>query len=91
MAAENNVVCINAYDITKALYESYGVMTTQGLHDVKDDGSMDLTHYNKFGANIVASKLADAVGEQIPELKSHLKASTKAVSKTDDMKRQIFS
>lgn len=86
VAAENNVVCINAYDITKALYESYGVMTTQGLHDVKDDGSMDLTHYNKFGANIVASKLADAVGAQIPELKSHLKASTKAVSKTDDMK-----
>lgn len=86
LAEETGTVCINAYDITKALYESYGVFTTQGLHDVKDDGEMDLTHYNKFGANIVASKLADAVAEQIPQLQSHLKASTKAVSKTDDMK-----
>lgn len=86
VAKENNVTCINAYDITKSLYESYGVMTTHGLHDVKDDGTMDLTHYNKFGANIVASKLADAVAEQIPELKSHLKASTQYVAKTDDMK-----
>ena len=86
VAAENNVVCIDAYTITKNLYESYGVLTTQGLHDVKDDGTMDLTHYNKFGANIVASKLADAVGKEIPELGAHLKASTKAVTKTSDMK-----
>lgn len=86
VAEETGVVCIDAYDITKALYESYGVFTTQGLHDVKDDGEMDLTHYNKFGANIVASKLAAAIGEKLPQLKSHLKTSTKAVSKTDDMK-----
>jgi pectin methylesterase-like acyl-CoA thioesterase/lysophospholipase L1-like esterase len=86
VAAENNVTCIDAYSITQALYESYGVMTTQGLHDVKDDGTIDLTHYNKFGANIVASKLAAAIGEAVPELQSHLKASTLAVGKTDDMK-----
>lgn len=86
VAEENGVTCIDAYTITKNLYESYGILTTQGLHDVKDDGTMDLTHYNKFGANIVASKLADAVGEKIPELGAHLKASTKAVSKTSDMK-----
>ncbi len=86
VAKENNVICIDAYSITASLYESYGVMTTQGLHDVKDDGSMDLTHYNKFGANIVASKLAEAIGDKIPELKAHLKASSLAVSKTDVMK-----
>lgn len=86
VAAETGVTCIDAYSITQQLYESYGVMTTQGLHDVKDDGSIDLTHYNKFGANIVASKLAAAIGEAIPQLAPHLKASTKAVSKTDDMK-----
>jgi lysophospholipase L1-like esterase len=86
VAEENGVTCIDAYSITQALYESYGVMTTQGLHDVKDDGTVDLTHYNKFGANIVASKLAAAIGDAVPELKDHLKASSLAVSKTDDMK-----
>lgn len=86
VAEENNVTCIDAYSITQKLYEEYGVITTQGLHDVKDDGTIDLTHYNKFGANIVASKLAAAVSEKFPELSSHLKASTKYVGKTDNMK-----
>jgi lysophospholipase L1-like esterase len=85
-AEECGVACIDAYSITQQLYEGYGVLTTQGLHDVKDDGTMDLTHYNKFGANIVASKLAAAVGETIPELQSHIIVSKTSVSKTDDMK-----
>ena len=49
------------FNITKDLYESYGVFTTQGLHNIKEDGTVDLTHYNKFGANLIAGKMADAI------------------------------
>jgi pectinesterase len=35
-------------------------------------GRQDNTHYNVYGAHVVASLLADAIGEQVPELKKHV-------------------
>lgn len=86
LAQEENIVCIDMYDITKSLYESYGVMTTQGLHNVNADGSVDLTHYNKFGANLIASKMADAIKASVLTVRSCIVNSSVAVSKTDSLK-----
>ena len=86
LAEEENIVCIDMYDITKSLYESYGVMTTQGLHNVNADGSVDLTHYNKFGANLIASKMADAIKSSVLTVRSCIINSSVAVSKTDALK-----
>lgn len=35
-------------------------------------GKKDNTHYNVYGARVVAGALADAVAEQVPVLKSHV-------------------
>ncbi len=35
-------------------------------------GKKDNTHYNVYGARVVAGALADAVAEQVPALKSHV-------------------
>ena len=37
------------------------------------NGEWDNTHYNIYGANTVARLLIKAVGEQIPQIKSHLR------------------
>ncbi len=86
LAEEEDIVCIDMYDITKSLYESYGVMTTQGLHNIKSDGTVDLTHYNKFGANLIASKMADAIKNSVLTVRKDVIASSVAVSRTDALK-----
>ncbi len=86
LADEENIECIDMYDITKKLYESYGVMTTQGLHNVNADGSVDLTHYNKFGANLIASKMAEAIKGSVLTVRSCIVNSDVAVSKTESLK-----
>ena len=87
LADEENIECIDMYDITKKLYESYGVMTTQGLHNVNADGSVDLTHYNKFGANLIASKMAEAIKESVLTVRNCIINSSVAVSKTESLKK----
>lgn len=86
LADEENIECIDMYDITKNLYESYGIMTTQGLHNIKSDGTVDLTHYNKFGANLIASKMADAIKASVLTIRSSIINSSVAVSKTDALR-----
>lgn len=86
VAEEMDCEYVDMFEITKNLYESYGVMVTQSLQNVKEDGSMDLTHYNKFGANIVTSKLIAALDEQGLPVAKETRASNKSVSKTDDMR-----
>lgn len=86
LAEEEEIMCLDMYDITKKLYESYGVMTTQGLHNIKSDGTVDLTHYNKFGANIIASKMADAIKASGLPINKDIISSSVAVSKTDSLK-----
>lgn len=86
IAAENNCTLIDMYDITSALYESYGELSTQVLHNVKADGSMDLTHYNKFGANIIASKMAESLKAQNIAIAKDTKSSNILVGKFDALK-----
>ncbi|MCD7777269.1 MAG: pectinesterase family protein [Clostridiales bacterium] len=86
VAEEMNCDVIDFYEITKDLYEDYGYMMVQGLSNIKADGSMDLTHYNKFGANIIASKFAAAVKEAEIGLEDYVTASRADVEKTDGLK-----
>ena len=86
IAKENNCTLIDMYDITSALYESYGELSTQVLHNVKADGSMDLTHYNKFGANLIASKMAESLKAQNIAIAKDTKNSNIYVSKFDALK-----
>ena len=86
IARENNCTLIDMYDITSALYESYGELSTQVLHNVKADGSMDLTHYNKFGANLIASKMAESLKAQNIAIAKDTKNSNIYVSKFDALK-----
>ncbi len=87
LAEEEGIMCLDMYEITKSLYESYGILTTQGLHNIKSDGTIDLTHYNKFGANLIASKMADDIkaNTNLP-LSSHIINSTVTVERTTDLK-----
>ncbi|MBQ9519595.1 MAG: S-layer homology domain-containing protein, partial [Firmicutes bacterium] len=86
IAKENNCTLIDMYEITSALYESYGELSTQVLHNVKADGSMDLTHYNKFGANIIASKMAESLKAQNVAIAKDTKNSNVLVGKFDALK-----
>ncbi len=87
LADEEGIMCLDMYEITKGLYESYGILTTQGLHNIKSDGTIDLTHYNKFGANLIASKMADDIkaNTALP-ISQHIINSTVTVDKTTDLK-----
>ncbi len=86
VAEEKNCDFIDFYEVTKNLYESYGYTMVQGLANIKADGSMDLTHYNKFGANIIASKFAQAVGEAGIGLEGYITPSRADVERTDGLK-----
>ena len=86
VAKEQKCTLIDMYDITSSLYESYGELSTQLLHNVKDDGSMDLTHYNKFGANLIASKMAESLKEQNIAIAKDVGSSNIYVSKFDALK-----
>ena len=86
LSEEENILCLDMYDITKNLYEQYGVLTTQGLHNINSDGSVDLTHYNKFGANLIASKMSEAIKESTLSIASHVVPSPLIVDKTTSLK-----
>lgn len=86
VANETNCNFVNMFDITKTMYENYGVKVTQGLQNIKTDGSMDITHYNKFGSNIVTSLLVKALADQNLPLANYTIESSRFVSKTEDLK-----
>lgn len=86
VADEMNVACVDMFEITKTMYENYGVRVTQGLQNIKSDGTMDITHYNKFGSNIVTSKLVEALRQKGIYACVYSKVSDKAVSRTEDLK-----
>ena len=87
VAAETNTILIDMFAITKELYESYGQRVTESIQNIKDDGSMDITHYNKFGSNIIASKLVAELARQGISIAQDSIASRKAVSKTEDIRK----
>ena len=89
LAEEMDVACVDMFEITKTMYENYGVRVTQGLQNIKSDGTMDITHYNKFGSNIVTNKLIEALRQEGIYACVYSKPSDKVVSKTEDLKNAM--
>ncbi|MBR5656098.1 MAG: rhamnogalacturonan acetylesterase [Prevotella sp.] len=89
VAREMNVPFVDANKITHDLEQSMGVDGSRKLHMwFKPDevpsipnGRQDNTHYNVYGARIVAGLLADAIGEEIPVLVKHIRHYDYVVSK----------
>lgn len=72
---------VDATKITHDIESSLGVIGSRKLHmwflpgenAQEPKGKQDNTHYNIYGARIVANALADALGEQVPALKKHVR------------------
>ena len=76
-----NVTFVNATKITHDLETRLGAEGGRKLHmwfrpgenRQVPKGRQDNTHYNVYGAHVVANLLADALGEEIPALKKHIR------------------
>lgn len=81
VARQYGAVFINANKITHDIEQAAGVEGSRQLHmffpagtyDWAPQGRQDNTHYSVEGAHVVASALADALGEALPALKSHVR------------------
>ena len=81
VAKEMNVTFVNATKITHDLETRLGAEGGRKLHmwfrpgenRQVPKGRQDNTHYNVYGAHVVANLLADALGEEIPTLKKHVR------------------
>lgn len=79
VAKEMNVVFIDANKITHELEQGLGKEKSKKLHmwflpneePSVPKGRQDNTHYNVYGAHVVARLLTEAVAKEIPELKKH--------------------
>ena len=81
VAKELNVYFVDANKITHELEQGLGVEGSKKLHmwflpgqersEIK--GKKDNTHYNIYGAQVIANLLADGICEEIPELKKYRK------------------
>lgn len=81
VAKEMNVPFVDANRITHDLEQSLGVEGSKKLHmwylpgetSSLPDGRQDNTHYNIYGAGVVARLLADEAARQVPALKKHVR------------------
>lgn len=79
VAEKLNVHFVDANKITHELEQGLGVEGSKKLHmwflpgeePSEPKGKQDNTHYNIYGGQIVANLLADALCEEIPELKKY--------------------
>ncbi len=79
VAKEMNVIFVDANKITHDLEQSLGkegskklhMIFSPGEHPSLPNGRQDNTHYSIYGANKVASLLADAICKEIPQLAKH--------------------
>lgn len=84
-----NVPFVDATKITHDIETTLGIVGSRKLHMWYKPGEVasvpkgrkDNTHYNIYGAHVVANALADAVGEQVPALKKHIRHYDYVVSK----------
>lgn len=72
IAKEMNVAYIDANKISTDLENSYGVEGSRELHMIKYNGK-DNTHYNVYGARLIASLLVDEMAKACPELKPYVR------------------
>ena len=81
VAAEMNVPFIDANRITHDLEQGLGAEGSKKLHmwfrpgenPSVPDGRQDNTHYNVYGAHVVAGLMADAVVKEVPALRKYLR------------------
>ena len=81
VAQRMNCLFVDANKITHDLEQQLGVEGSKklhmwykpGEHPALPDGRQDNTHYNEYGAKVVAGLLADALCEEIPLLKKYRK------------------
>ncbi len=81
VAQEMNVPFVDATRVTHDIETQLGIAGSRKLHmwfkpgEVASipNGRKDNTHYNIYGARIVASALVDAIGEQVPALRKHIR------------------
>ena len=81
VAQRMNCLFVDANKITHDLEQQLGVEDSKklhmwykpGEHPALPDGRQDNTHYNEYGAKVVAGLLADALCEEIPLLKKYRK------------------
>ena len=81
VAQELNVPFVDATKITHDIETSLGIKGSRSLHmwykpgEVPSipKGRMDNTHYNVYGARIIAGALADAIGKAVPALGKHVR------------------
>ena len=79
VAKRMNVFFVDANKITHELEQGLGVEESKKLHmwfrpgeePSVPDGRQDNTHYNVYGAHVVAKLLADAICEEVPVLASY--------------------
>ena len=79
VAERMNCHFIDANKITHDLEQGLGREASKKLHmwflpgeePSEPQGKQDNTHYNKYGAQVVANLLADALCEEIPVLKAY--------------------
>ena len=88
VAEQMGVVFIDANRITHDLEQSMGIEGSRRLHmwyrpgEVASipNGRHDNTHYNVFGARLVAGLMADAIAEKVPALRRHVRHDDYVVS-----------
>lgn len=81
VAAEYGAVFIDANRITHDIEQAAGVEGSRSFHmwlapgqyDWAPKGRQDNTHYNVYGAHVMAGALADALADAIPALKPHVR------------------
>lgn len=61
LAEEQNVLLIDAFSITKNMYETWGETESTKIQFVKTNGQTDKTHYNKFGGFYVGGLIAQEI------------------------------
>lgn len=89
VARELDVPFVDANKITHDIEQGMGVVGSRKLHmwfkpgenAFVSKGRKDNTHYNVYGARVVAGALADEVGRQVPALRKHIHHYDYVVSK----------
>lgn len=81
VAQQMNVPFVDATKITHDIESQLGVIGSRKLHmwyrpgenPLVPKGKQDNTHYNVYGARIVATAIADALAKEVPALKKHVR------------------
>ncbi len=81
VAKKYGAVFVDAYQVTHDIEQKAGVDGSRRFHMwlkpgeyVKaPQGRQDNTHYNAYGAHVMAGALADALGDAVPALKPHVR------------------